>query len=304
MDKAIRFLILGAVIGVCVTWLSGDLAVRAESSAGEITELRGVFHQTLEREIAWVPAPWVVLHNQHGGVTVTSWDKDAVSVMARKHVRESQGFWSSIASQFRSTSDESMAAAMEQIHVIIESTPEKVSIDTELPSRRFNGNRWVDYELRVPKNTVLELHTSNGRIDVTEVAGDLILKSSNGQIVTNKTWGDVNVETSNGAVSCRNAYGPLDLETSNGGITIEYEEALAADDNIECVTSNGSIDVALPQDAAFSLDARTSNGRIRSDFPLAVPTAHDQKHITADVAGGGATIRLRTSNGGIRVGWS
>lgn len=303
MDKAIRFLILGAVIGVCLTWLTGDLAVRAESSAGDISQSRGTYLQTVEREIMCGAAPTVILHNQNGGVTVTAWDKDAVSVIARKHVRESKGFWAFVGFRAQSASDASIQAALDEIEVDIASTPEKVSIDTVLP-RHVGGGRWVEYELRVPLHSMLELHTSNGRIDVTEVAGDLVLESSNGQIVTNKTFGNVRADTSNGAVTCRDAGGPLDLESSNGAITVQYSGELAADAEITCTTSNGSIDLTLPQRATFALEARTSNGRIRSDFPLTLPAEDNPKHIAGTVGAGGPTVRLRTSNGSIRIGRS
>lgn len=303
MEKAIRFLVLGAVIGVCLTWLSSDLAVRAESSdGGEIVRSKGAYHQQVAREVACSAAPRVVLHNQNGGVHVTSWDEPSVQVIAHKHVRSSGRGWSLFGQGGRErSSDEWMEAALNEIEINVDATPEVVTIETVFPRPGLVKNRGVDYELRVPRNAALELHTSNGRIDVSDVNGDLTLGSSNGQIVTSHTRGVVKAETSNGAVTCRDAGGPLDLESSNGAISVDYTGALAADTAIACETSNGNIAIALPAATEFSLDAHTSNGRIRSAFPLAVPAGGDAKHITGQVGDGGGAVRLRTSNGSISL---
>lgn len=300
MEKAIRFLVLGAVVGVCLTWLSSDLAVRAESSDGEVIHSKGAYHQRVEREVACEAAPRIVLHNQNGGVTVTSWDKSTVSVVAHKHVSPSSRVWSFFGFG-GSSSEESMAAALNEIEVNVQSTAGAVSIETIFPKPGLAKNRGVNYELQVPRDATLELHTSNGRIDVSEVDGNLTLDSSNGQIITSHTRGVVSAETSNGAVTCRDAGGPLDLESSNGAITVDYTGVLAADAAIACETSNGSIDVTLPPSTAFTLDAKTSNGRIRSEFPMALPAGDDLKHISSQVGDGGGAVRLRTSNGSISL---
>lgn len=303
MDKAFRFLILGAVIGVCLTWLSGDLAVRAESSDGEITHTKGAYHQRVEREIACEAAPRIVLHNQNGAVIATSWEKQAVSIVAHKRVSPSKSVWSFFGFGGGSeSSEDSMAAALNDIEINIESKPAEVAIETIFKNPGIAKNRGVEYELRVPQGSTLELHTSNGQIDVSNVDGSLTLDSSNGQIVTNQTRGSVQAHTSNGAVTCREATGPVDLESSNGAISVDYIGSLAPDAAIACETSNGRIDLRLPSTTAFSLDARTSNGRITNEFPLSIPTSDsDRRHVVGDVGDGGATVRLRTSNGSIVV---
>ena len=298
MDKAVRFLILGAILGVSLTWLSSDvLSVRAETPVAGISEQRGVFTQTIEQELPCGAATQLLLHNDNGAVTVTSWEKDTVGVTAHKRARADQGLWGFLGFK---TSDATVTAAIEAIDVRIEATPETIAVETVTPKGRIKCNRWVDYELRVPKSTQLELHTTNGRIDVTGIQGTIVAESSNGQIKTHATSGSLRAQTSNGAIVCRDAQGTLDLETSNGAITVAYAGALAADTPIDCTTSNGSIELSLPPDASFRLDAGTSNGHIQSEFPMPV-TAGAKTQLAGVVGMGGPSVHLRTSNGGIHV---
>jgi DUF4097 and DUF4098 domain-containing protein YvlB len=218
-------------------------------------------------------------------------------VTAHKRVRVSKGIWGFFGG---GTSEASVTAALDDIEVIMNADAGAITVDTKSPKRAIRSNRWVDYELHVPKRTALELHTSNGRIDINEVQGTIVAKSSNGQINTHATCGPVHAETSNGAIVCKDIQGPVELETSNGSITIDCADTLASDASIQCATSNGSIDVSLPTDAAFRLDAGTSNGRIKSDFPMAV-TAGAKTQLAGEVGAGGPTVRLRSSNGGIHV---
>lgn len=303
MGKAFRYLVLGAALGVCLTWLTGDMAVRAESAGGDVVHMKGAYYERVEREIACEAAPHIVLHNQNGTVSVTAWDTLAVSMVAHKRVSPPKSFWSffGIGGE-RASTKESMTDALGGIAIVVDATPAQIAIQTRLDKSGMFLDRSVNYELRVPVDATLELHTSNGSIEVVEVKGDLRLESSNGSIATDRTLGAVHAHTSNGAVTCRNTAGPVDLESSNGVVAVDYIGTLPPDAAIACVSSNGSVKLTLPGDAAFSLNAQTSNGRIRNDFPISIVAGDDvKKQMVGDVGGGGATVRLRTSNGSIVV---
>jgi len=92
----------------------------------------------------------------------------------------------------------------------------------------------------------------------------------------------------------------LDLHTSNGGITFDgsLQQGQAT-----LETSNGPVELRLPADAAFAIDASTSNGKITSEFQVEGTAADDALEGTAGSPEDATTteITVRTSNGPITL---
>ena len=87
---------------------------------------------------------------------------------------------------------------------------------------------------------------------------------------------------------------PLKVVTSNGAVTLR---GLAGE--IDASSSNGSITCILPERSSFSLQAGTSNARVRCDF--GEREGESPRSLNARYGGGGPRIRLSTSNGDIHV---
>jgi Putative adhesin len=64
-------------------------------------------------------------------------------------------------------------------------------------------------------------------------------------------------------IKVRNFRGPLDVRTERGAIDLETDEKISAE--IRAVSENGKIQVTIPEDSKFRLNAATKNGRIRLD---------------------------------------
>ena len=58
--------------------------------------------------------------------------------------------------------------------------------------------------------------------------------------------------------------------------------------------------IAIPDDYSAQLQVGTTNGGMNSDFPMTVK-GRLNRDIDATLGGGGAPIRVRTSNGGVRI---
>jgi len=110
--------------------------------------------------------------------------------------------------------------------------------------------------------------------------------------------GLLTLETSNGAIDVDAKDAVVEARTSNGKIT--FAGSLAAG-TTRMRTSNATIDLTLPPDAAFSVDAQTSNARIVTDFTVAGGSASDDRLTGTAGGGGGATIILETSNNPITI---
>ncbi len=73
--------------------------------------------------------------------------------------------------------------------------------------------------------------------------------------------------------------------------------------NVE--TTNGGVNLEMPENYAARLETRTVNGGFTSDFDLTVKMREWNRsrgvNISTDLNGGGAPIRVVTTNGGVRI---
>lgn len=178
------------------------------------------------------------------------------------------------------------------------------------------GNSGADVEVSVPAASSVELRTSNGRVESANVEGSVLVRTSNGTITT-RGGRILDLDTSNGDISANAPAGRVIARTINGGIDI-----LAAKDAVVTATtsngpisfsgtlapgahtfetSNDSIDLTLPGDAAFQLDGQTSNGSVRTEFLDLKPTDTTLTGHTGDDPTPLISIVLSTSNGDIAV---
>jgi hypothetical protein len=66
-------------------------------------------------------------------------------------------------------------------------------------------------------------------------------------------------------------------------------------------TTNGSVLLAVPADTQADLEARCLNGNFLSELPMSMASSVRPREVHGRLGNGGAPIRLRTVNGGIRV---
>ena len=145
----------------------------------------------------------------------------------------------------------------------------------------------------------LKIHTSGGGLDVAGGAGSLEGSTSGGSIAVKKFRGPARVRTSGGGITIENVLGKVDGSTSGGSVSAVLPAPLP--DDVKLSTSGGSVTVRVPADAAFDLDAETSSGRVSSDLPVTVVGKTERGRLKGAVNGGGKSVILRSSSGGIRV---
>jgi len=178
--------------------------------------------------------------------------------------------------------------------------------------RRYSG---VSFTVTVPRQADIDAETSNGDIAVRGVQGVFDLNTSNGDVELSDLVGTALVDTSNGRIEAERVSGVLDLETSNGAIYMEDVEArvdartsngriefagIFVGDAHRLRTSNGTIGLRVPADAALTFDASTSIGSITTSLPLTGDTVGRDWNATLN-APATTTLELRTSNGSIHI---
>ncbi|MBK9164239.1 MAG: hypothetical protein IPM21_10050 [Acidobacteria bacterium] len=157
-----------------------------------------------------------------------------------------------------------------------------------------DGKGWaVSFSLIVPRNTDLELKAKNGGIAISGVESN------------------VEFETVNGGVALSNLGGNVRGRTTNGGVSIKLEGQMWRGNGLDVLTTNGGVSLKLPATYAANIETGTVNGGFRSDIPELNVTTEDvrgdwsrgsrAKQINTSINGGGPMIRVKTTNGGIKI---
>ena len=162
-------------------------------------------------------------------------------------------------------------------------------IRAEGPEQRENNNWGVSFEILTPRNTNLDLSTTNGGISISTVDGR------------------IQFATTNGGVSLSEVGGEVKGRTTNGGIKVDLAGATWKGTGVDVQTTNGGINLSMPQNYGANIEVSTTNGGFRSDIPGIQPEKkadHDYSRATrvnTSLNGGGALIRLVTTNGGVTI---
>ena len=213
---------------------------------------------------------------------------------------------------------------LDNIEVRFEQSGNQIAIHVHSINPKPFVNRGAAIEIQVPEGSTLDLRTTNGKIGAVGLVGDTVAHTSNGAIQVQGSRGSLDLETSNGTITTEGGVGKISAKSSNGAIDIgssngvvdahtsngriNYRGKLVAGDHV-LSTSNGNVSVSLPADAAFKLQARTSSGRIISDFTSdGEPPSKKKKPNKSQLSGtfGGrqtsVSLDIHTSNGNIEIG--
>jgi Putative adhesin len=176
------------------------------------------------------------------------------------------------------TADEARAIAS---RVQVVATADRVESTGPKSTGRHDG--WhVSYWLQVPPQTPLTLRSTNGGIAVDNVNSRLDLKTTNGGLKLSHVGGDV------------------EGRTTNGGIDATLEGTGWQGNGLDLQTTNGGVKLTLPDNYNAHLETATTNGHISVDFPVTIQGKLGRS-LSTDLGSGGATIRLQTSNGGVKI---
>ncbi len=145
----------------------------------------------------------------------------------------------------------------------------------------------------------LRINTSGGPIDVAGGGGSLDGETSGGGVSVKDFRGPARVGTSGGGIRVERVSGEIRGSTSGGAIHAELVSRVEAPVKLE--TSGGGVTLLVNGDTGFELDAATSGGSVSSELPVTVVGKLDRHHLKGPVNGGGKSVFLRSSGGGIHI---
>lgn len=169
----------------------------------------------------------------------------------------------------------------------------RISTSPVVKAESSDESSWsVSYEIRVPNSTNLKLNAHNGGISIASVEGSL------------------EFETTNGGVSLVDVAGDVRGRTTNGGVNVALSGNSWRGNGLDVTTTNGGVHLLMPQTYAANIETGTTNGGFKSDIPALNVSQEDHKgdswrsrakRLNLALNGGGAPIRVMTTNGGVKI---
>ena len=143
----------------------------------------------------------------------------------------------------------------------------------------------------------VHLHTSRTDLQFGDLPGDMTLNDDDLRITEAK--GGVRVTTKSKNVDLSQISGDTYVDTRDGDVSIEMAGPYAVDAHNS--SGHGDVSLTLPANASATIDARTHNGDIISDFPMPSTGDSDDKTARLVVGAGAAKITLSTEVGDVRI---
>ena len=155
-----------------------------------------------------------------------------------------------------------------------------------LPGADVQSGR-VDYEILVPSDASVTLHSSAGTLHAERLHGDVTLEGAGATVdVRDITNAHVHVKTLNGAVTLSNVQdGHVEVDSLSGNVTlnsvtgplvqvistsgqINYVGDFGDRGDYRLTSHSGNIEATVPDTTSADVNARSVRGEVHDDIPL------------------------------------
>jgi hypothetical protein len=235
----------------------------------------------LEKRLALAPGGELLVETAGGSVTVTGGAAEGASIVI--------------------TSERDRAAVEERYTFDFNSSAGRAEVINRRRGPAWTGWRdWthgirLHFEVKVPRQTRVELKSSGGGIRISALAGDARLRSSGGAVRAFDVDGDIDASSSGGGVEVRRVQGDVRLGSSGGGVIAEQVSG-----NVIAESSGGGVDVA---EVGGNVDASSSGGGVHVEGATGRVDAESSGGSVSAVLAADNTegANLSSSGGGVRV---
>lgn len=156
----------------------------------------------------------------------------------------------------------------------------------------------AQYQIQLPAGLKVEVESQSGRIEATEVKGDLYLTNHSGSVNVERGEGILDLSTQSGLIEVSDQIGAIKVDAQSGAIRLRGVSG-AVDAN----TASGIITVTLKAGLGAQVDGSTDSGLIRGPQWLQVQrdTHAGKRSATGRIGDGRAALRLTTRSGSITI---
>jgi DUF4097 and DUF4098 domain-containing protein YvlB len=196
-------------------------------------------------------------------------------------------------------------------NVMVYLTGKKMMQEVRLSTQIIEGvlTIGIERDRKLPEDTTLtinlpndftknlDIHTTMGVVKIDSVTlNSFILNTNSGGMKAQALSADnISVTTTSGSIKAVKLEAKkLDIQGKTASVKID--ECLTKSAQIE--TTTGGITLRLPDTAEFSYKAKTSTGKLSSDFPV---NTVDSKKITGQIGAENNRVILQTSTGSISL---
>lgn len=215
--------------------------------------------------------------NRNGSVTVEGYDGDDIEADI----------------EISGDSDE----AVQSVSVTDSRTDGTLKLTTEYADSGDQPRPSVNYTVRCPEGAHVETaRTSNGSVELSQVAGDATLRSENGSLTAENVDGTVSLRTSSGSITARDVGGLAGAKTLDGSIDLDVPSIWG---DTEVKSTNGSIDAALASDLDAAVFAATTNGSVELHDVGLSSVDSSRTSVHGSLGDGSHDLKFETTNGDV-----
>jgi len=188
---------------------------------------------------------------------------------------------------------------------VIGGMDERLTVDVTVPQQSIlsvrNGDGAVDCEPLAGRFTFV---TGDGAVRAHGLRGDIDVSTGDGRVILDDIDGRVKARTGDGHMQASGRFDALDLSTGDGRVDATAMPGSRLSSAWSVETGDGAVTLRVPHDIAAFLDARTRDGHINVDMPITTRGRLSGHELVGELNGGGAPLRIRTSDGTITLALS
>jgi Putative adhesin/Domain of unknown function (DUF5668) len=159
----------------------------------------------------------------------------------------------------------------------------------------LTGTYWGDMQLaRIAK----QVHFLSSRTDLQFAKLDGEFNMQPDELRANAIGGPFKLSTRSKSVHLEDVSGDVHIDNQNGSVEMSPKGPLG---NIDVNNVRGEIDLTMPANAGFQLDAQSIGGEIESDFNVSVDNSGNNATARGNVGKGGPAVRLKADHGTIQL---
>ena len=170
---------------------------------------------------------------------------------------------------------------LKELEVRVQGLTDEVFIETIQPQETHGSNYMVDYTITLPNHFEVLVNQINGFVAIDSITNSVSVATVNGDVNLQKIFGSTFVELINGS--------------------IDSEVTLPLDGTINMGTTNGAIELDIPQNTSAEFSANIGTGNINLINLVLLNEVSTPRSLNGTLGDGQGTIFLKTVNGNISV---
>jgi DUF4097 and DUF4098 domain-containing protein YvlB len=258
-----------------------------------------VYAHHLQKQFDVQSHPLITFHNLSGKVTIASWDKPQVLVVADHD--------------------------SPKIEVDAEQTGNRIDVLTHQLADQINPDELrANYTITVPEDAELQIHNDSGEVTVTKILGDTSVETVVAGVEAQDMGGYLVVQTVGGSFECARCSGRIEVHSISGNLRLldDHSSSIFAQTSTGDIlldgdflpngvyrlkNYSGAIDVKFSHRDSFDVSATSLYGKVDNQAKLTPPPHYNARppkgarSLFGSFNQGRAKIELTSFNGTINI---